>query len=161
MAKVARFSSRTTLPRAAAAQVQVMGAQPGYLVHIDPQGCPFVDFQGNASGPIQAKFAVSDAELAGLMDATCDTEVLLLFQGGERSQPFIIGKIRDRVPTDGIEICFRGRRFVVETQEEVELRCGDAKLRITRDGKVVVLGNDLVSRARRGNRIKGGTVNIN
>jgi hypothetical protein len=159
MTRIARFSHKI------AAQVgpdqPIAGAQTGQLVSIDADGQAFVDFPGNPSGPIAARLAISDLGMAELLDEPEAPEVLLVFEDNDRARPIIVGRVRERLPSAGIEIHLRGRRFTVETDEEVELRCGDAKLRITRDGKVVVLGNDVVSRARRGNRIKGGTVNIN
>src|SRR5262249_25471510 len=105
--------------------------------------------------------AVGDLELAEILRDPHGTELLLVFEDNDLTRPLIVGRVRERVPDNGIEISVRGRRFTVEAEEDVELRCGDAKVRISRDGKVVVLGNDVVSRARRGNKIKGGTVNIN
>ena len=121
----------------------------------------FVDFPGNPSGPIAAKLAISDLAMAELLDEPEAPEVLLVFEDNDLARPIMVGKVRERLPSTGIEIHVRGRRFTVETDDEIELRCGDAKVRITGHGKIVVLGNDVVSRARRGNRIKGGTVNIN
>jgi hypothetical protein len=133
----------------------------GRLVRIDAEGRLFVDFPGNQSGPVAAKLAVSETEIAAIIDGDYATEILLVFEDNDPAQPIIVGRVRDRLPRNGIEICIRGRRFTVEADEEIELRCGDATLRITREGKVIVLGNDVLSRARRRNRIKGGTVNIN
>ena len=128
---------------------------------IDTDGRLFVDFPGNPSGPVAAKLAVTDLSLAEILSDPPGPELLLVFENNDLARPVIIGTVRDRLPADGIEIHIRGRRFSVETEEDVELRCGDAKLRISRDGKIVVLGKDVVSRARRRNTIKGGTVNIN
>lgn len=134
------------------------GARRGRVVRIDSEGRLFVDFQRNPSGPVEAKLAVGEIELARVVEGA---EILLVFEDNDVAQPIIIGTVRDRLPSNGIEISIRGRRFIVDSDEEIELRCGEAMLRITREGKVIVLGNDVLSRARRRNRIKGGTVNIN
>jgi hypothetical protein len=155
------FSSETALQPDSDDRREPPGAQRGRLVGVDSEGRLFVDFPGNPAAPVMAKLAVSETEIANILDGPEETEILLVFENNDLAQPIIIGTVRDRLPSNGIEIYIRGRRFTVEAEEEVELRCGDAKLRITRDGKVVVLGNDVVSRARRRNRIKGGTVNIN
>jgi hypothetical protein len=136
-------------------------AQRGRLVRIDAEGRPFVDFNGNPAEPVAAKLALGETEIAEIIRAGEGTEILLVFEDNDLSQPIIIGKLRHRLPSNGIEIYIRGRRFTVDADEEIELRCGEAKLRITREGKIIVLGNDVLSRARRRNRIKGGTVNIN
>jgi uncharacterized protein DUF6484 len=137
------------------------GARTGRLVRIDSEGRLFVDFEGNPRVPVAAKLAVSKTEIADLINAGEGTELLLVFENNDIAKPIIVGTVRDCLPSDGIVISIRGRRFIVDADEEIELRCGEAKVRITRDGKVIVLGNDVLSRARRRNRIKGGTVNIN
>lgn len=130
-------------------------------MRVDREGQPFVDFPGNPSGPVAARLAVSETEIGALLESGVGCEVLLVFPDNDPARPIIVGRVRASLPRSGVEISLRGRRLVVETDEEIELRCGDAKIRITGEGKVVVLGNDVVSRARRQHKIKGGTVNIN
>lgn len=138
-----------------------LGARTGYLKSIDSKGQVFVDFPGNPHGPIVAKLALDEIEIAGLVHNSVGTEVLLVFDNNDLCHPIVVGIVRDRVPEDGVEIRIRGRRFLVDSDEEIELHCGRAKLRINRNGKIIVLGENVVSRARGRNRIKGGTVNIN
>lgn len=138
-----------------------IAAQTGHLKRIDSNGQVFVDFPDNPHGPIVAKLALDEIEINGLIHSSEGTEVLLVFDNNDLGRPIIVGKVRDRVPENGVEIHIRGRRFLVDSDEEIELHCGSAKLRIDRDGKIIVLGEDVVSRARGRNRIKGGTVNIN
>jgi hypothetical protein len=161
MTKIARISSKISSELDAEPPRVAAGARTGRLVRIDVEGRCYVDFPGNAAGPVAAKLALTDTATAELLSYPRGTEVLLVFEDNDFTRPVIIGRVRDRLPQTGIEIHIRGRRFAVETDEEIELRCGDAKLRISRDGKVVVLGNEVVSRARRENKIRGGTVNIN
>jgi len=161
MTKIARISSKILSQVEPDRQQATGGAQTGRLVRIDIEGRCYVDFPGNEAGPVAAKLALTDTATAEILSYPRGTEVLLVFEDNDLARPVIIGRVRDRLPQTGIEIHIRGRRFTVETDEEIELRCGDAKLRISRDGKVVVLGNDVVSRARRENKIRGGTVNIN
>jgi hypothetical protein len=137
------------------------GAQTGRVVGIDPEGRVFVDFPRNPFGPVPAKLAVTDMAISEILTDPQRPELLLVFEDNDLSRPIIVGRVRDRLPADGLEIHLRAHRFTVEADEEIELRCGDARFRVTRDGKVIVLGNDVVSRARGRNKIKGGTVNIN
>ena len=55
----------------------------------------------------------------------------------------------------------RERRIVIEADEELILRVGDSSIRIARDGKVVIRGEHVLTRAKGTNRIKGGSVAIN
>ena len=51
--------------------------------------------------------------------------------------------------------------LVVEAKNKLTLKCGDGSITIRNDGKVLIKGKDLVSRAQQANRIKGGSVSIN
>jgi len=50
---------------------------------------------------------------------------------------------------------------VLEAEQEVVLRCGDASITLRRDGKVVLRGAYVETRAKGLNRIRGGSVKIN
>ena len=62
----------------------------------------------------------------------------------------------------GVEtVRIAGKRVRIAADEELVLECGGASVRIDRRGKVVVLGTDITSRARRLHKIKGASVAIN
>ena len=52
-------------------------------------------------------------------------------------------------------------RLSLSASSELELRCGDSQITLTKDGKVVIKGVDVTTRASRTCRVKGSTVNIN
>jgi hypothetical protein len=52
-------------------------------------------------------------------------------------------------------------RVVVEADKELTLKCGEASLTLTEQGQILIKGKDVVSRASRNQRIKGGSVQIN
>ena len=51
--------------------------------------------------------------------------------------------------------------LLLEATRELTLRVGDGSITIRADGKILIKGTDLVSHAKRMNRIKGGAVSIN
>jgi hypothetical protein len=51
--------------------------------------------------------------------------------------------------------------LVIEAKKNLTIRCGEGSITLREDGKILVKGKDLVSRATRMNRIKGGAVSIN
>ena len=51
--------------------------------------------------------------------------------------------------------------LTIEAKQNLVLRCGDGSITLRNDGKILIKGKDLVSRAKRLNRIKGGSVAIN
>jgi hypothetical protein len=50
--------------------------------------------------------------------------------------------------------------LVLEAREQIVLKVGDGQITI-RDGRILIQGRDLVSDAKRLNRIRGGAVSIN
>jgi hypothetical protein len=51
--------------------------------------------------------------------------------------------------------------LVIEVRKLLTLRVGDGSITISEDGKILIKGKDLVSHAKRLNRIRGGSVAIN
>src|SRR5690606_10339528 len=50
---------------------------------------------------------------------------------------------------------------VLDAAEEIELRCGEASIRLTRSGKVLINGEYVLSCSRGVNRIVGASVEVN
>jgi hypothetical protein len=53
------------------------------------------------------------------------------------------------------------RYLKINAKESIELRCGNSTMIMNKEGKVIVKGNEVVSRARGINKIKGAAVKIN
>ncbi|HKM56274.1 MAG TPA: hypothetical protein VJY33_22910, partial [Isosphaeraceae bacterium] len=51
--------------------------------------------------------------------------------------------------------------LIFEAKQSLTLKCGEGSITLRGDGKILIKGKDLVSRAQRMNRIKGGAVAIN
>ncbi len=54
-----------------------------------------------------------------------------------------------------------GKRVVIEGENEVVLSCGESSITLQRNGKIVIRGKYLLSRASGVNRILGGSVEVN
>jgi hypothetical protein len=127
-----------------------------------------VDYPENPHGPLPAR---STVELSVLRTAE-RREVLLVFEGERSDAPIIVGimqveaacdKVKDR-PTEEHPMshaALEGRRVTLEGQDEIVLRCGEASITLRRNGRVVIRGSYLESRARGVNRIRGGSVQVN
>ncbi|MGD9201499.1 MAG: hypothetical protein PVI26_08060 [Chitinispirillia bacterium] len=59
------------------------------------------------------------------------------------------------------EVNVDGQRLVFEAQKEIMLKCGKGSIVLKRDGKIVIKGINVITRARNTNKIKGGSVSIN
>jgi hypothetical protein len=53
------------------------------------------------------------------------------------------------------------RQFKVEAAESIELTCGQSTLSMDKNGKIVLRGADITTRAFGANKIKGSSVRIN
>ena len=146
----------------------VLGSKPGTLV---------VDFEGNTGGPLAARSAVALDE-AAIRDAlTLRQSVVLLFENGDPRLPIVVGVIPPEpgavllgsllhpsaatAPTKPVEARVDGKRVVLEGEQEVVLRCGDASITLRRDGKLILRGTYVETTAKGLNRIRGGSVKIN
>jgi hypothetical protein len=125
-------------------------ALAGRVVRIEANGDVLVDFRGNERGPIRARVATNET-LEGK-----DEPVLLLFENGDRGLPIVAGVLRD-----GARRRAPKRELMFEAAEEITIACGKSSITLRRDGRVVIKGTELVSRASGTNKIRGGAVRIN
>jgi hypothetical protein len=64
-------------------------------------------------------------------------------------------------PAVPVEAHIDGKRVVIEGEQEVVLKCGEASITLRRDGKLILRGAYVETHAKGVNRIKGGSVKIN
>lgn len=144
------------------------GTRLGCVVGVDSRGTPLVDFPGNPFGPLPARSTVT--LLKEMLNV--EREALLAFAENDPQQPVIVGLIQDQpvLPTPAIgklepqsplEVSADGRRLVVQAYSELHLKCGESSITLRRDGKIVIQGLYVLSRAKVCNRIKGGSVQLN
>ena len=143
----------------------------GQLTAIDGQGVAWVDFPGNALGPLAARWV-------GAVDAqqvSAGMAVALAFDQGDRSAPLILGSVRDRLPQTppaaapvptpaskpARQLDVDGEVVHVHAERTLSLSCGRASIVLREDGKIIIKGGEIVSRASGTHKIKGGLVNIN
>ncbi len=102
-------------------------------------------------------------------------EVLIVFDGGNPDLPIIIGVMESIIddlvsmelnnPADPdkktVEAKVDGKRIEFEAEEEVTLKCGNGSITIKKEGKIVIKGSEIISRASGNNKIKGGSVELN
>lgn len=133
----------------------------GRLVALN-EGRPMVDFPGNQVGPVVARTTV-DLSQAQVEEGK-SSEVLLVFNEGRPLEPIIIGLLQPAEPEPThapVETSIDGNRVVLTGQEEIELRCGQARIVLRKNGRISVRGVYVETRAKGVNRIKGGSVQIN
>lgn len=80
--------------------------------------------------------------------------VLVVVPEGPSARPAVIGKVGAYRRPDR-------RQVVIDADEELVIRCGEGSITIRKNGQVLIKGLDIVSHARKRNRVRGGSVQIN
>jgi hypothetical protein len=95
------------------------------------------------------------------------SQVLVLFDGGHVRRPIVIGVLQQarasfkRATAPFVALQADDQRLVLTAEREIELRCGEASITLSRAGKVLIRGKYILSRSSGYNRIKGAAVDIN
>ncbi len=137
-----------------------------------------MDFEGNPAGPLAARSVVA-LDDAAIRDALTNRQpAVLLFENGDPRLPIVVGlvppdpgavllgtllhsKAAAPASVKPTEARVDGKRVVLEGEQEIVLRCGEASITLRRDGKVVLRGAYIETTATGLNRIRGGSVKIN
>ncbi len=170
-----------TTPAATAAALNM---KVGRLVAGSAPGRLMVDFDGNAHGPLAARTVIALDQRALDEAIAVRRLVVLLFENGDPRLPIVVGLVAAdpgasllgallapaavpaapaaaAIAVPSVEARVDGKRVVIEGQEEVVLKCGEASITLKRDGKLILRGAYVETHAKGVNRIKGGSVKIN
>lgn len=157
----------------------------GELVGLSSTGEPLVDFIMNRQAqPLIALSTVS------LTQRHVGRKVALMFLDGSLRKPLVVGLIYSpleeiienfelaAIQKDALDrnadfqsssgnigadsdMHVDGRKVVLEAQEEVVFKCGDASITLNKSGKISIRGKYILNRATGVNRILGGSVQVN
>lgn len=86
--------------------------------------------------------------------------VLVLLPATQDALGCVLGAVGPYVPPRA-QSHEASRHVVVTAEKELSLTCGQSSLTLKADGKVLLQGVDIVTRAKRNHKIKAGTVAIN
>lgn len=167
----AASSPQRSEPVAAANLQDGGGFLRGRVVAVGGGGVVLVDVPSR--GPNSPLFAWSivpvEAEDVG-------REVVMGLEGGDPPRPVILGFVwnpgaskpgrgkpsrRSRKAVKNLTVESGSDRLVISSDQELELRCGEASIILTREGKVLIRGTYLSSQSSGVNRVKGGSVHLN
>lgn len=161
---------------------QLISNSVGSIVEINEQGIARVDFPENMGNPIVARSTLGEIDKTQL--SSLPVCVLLVFEQSNPLKPIITGFVNDALFTahpiikknaanessKSPNIAFSskmtnahidGKKITFDAKEEIFLGCGKSSILLRNDGKVVIKGANLVSRASSSNKIKGSSVGIN
>jgi hypothetical protein len=164
-----RKSIELTVPNEPLSETAALVFQIGRVVEILPGGRLVVDYDGNAIGPLVARCIQRDST-AG--DYQAGSEVLLAFENQDALRPIVLGAVSENCRSEIRTGAFRtegvraraiidGERIALRGDREIVLECGLSSLVLQRDGKIVLKGVEIVSRASGNHKIRGATVKIN
>ncbi|WP_437953949.1 DUF6484 domain-containing protein [Sorangium sp. So ce296] len=144
------------------------GVVVGRIVGFGQNGDPLVEaavLGGGAGGGVLAR------SMTALGPEDEGREVALLFEGGRRDRPVVMGRMHaagdgagagaGAARRDGATATADGERLVLTAEKEIVLQCGKASITLTRAGKILIRGAYLLTRSSGVNRIQGGSVQIN
>lgn len=163
MPRIAPAAARRTEPQATPPGSHI---SLGRIVAWDDRG-PTVDFEGNTRGPVPARLTDTLPRPHRPAPGVPEQEVVLLIDARAARPPVILGFL---TPLDGttsspavpaLDARVDGKRVEIEGRDEIVLRCGKASITLRRNGRVVIRGVDVETKAAGVNRIKGGSVLIN
>lgn len=138
--------------------VQLHRLVRGTVVDDQAEGLVPVDCDDGDVGPVECVL-LQTSEGPGLQLAPGDA-VLVWLPEAEDHPGVILGRIgpaRSPAPQPDEP----PDELIFEAKQSLTLKCGEGSITLRGDGKILIKGKDLVSRAQRMNRIKGGAVAIN
>lgn len=90
-----------------------------------------------------------------------DTPVLIICTSIERRLGIVLGRVGKYNSAPQSSEADTRDHVVIEANETLRLKCGESSVDLRKDGKLMIRGKDVLTRAKRTNRIKGGSVGIN
>jgi len=166
---VGRDKLSCTSPPATALPLQA--AFLGTLTGLQPSGEPIIDVPDNPSF-----IGIPARSCIGLQQADIGKEVVLLLT--QENIPVVMGvmqspharqEVREVVfepPAENASkmptrVLVDGRTVELNARHEIVLRCGDASIKLTHEGKIVIRGKYVISHSSGANRVRGGSVELN
>jgi len=143
---------------------QVDGLMLGTLHSLDEAGNALVQPDSLQEGPFSAISMIAlKPEDVGI------ARFVLGFQDGNPRKPIILGRVwappaeastADTATSANAQSPMR-KKLVVQADEELELRCGQAVILLQGDGRIQLRGRTIINHADALYRIRGGTIQIN
>lgn len=125
------------------------------LVGLDADGRPRV--------LLDAREQVCAGATVSLSARDAGRAVTVAFLGGDAERPIVTGLLQatgePRERPAKLELDAKELELVADKQ--ITLRCGKSSIVLTQDGRIVIRGEHLLSRATSVNRIRGGTIQLN
>jgi hypothetical protein len=148
--------------------LEIPGVSVLRVAGTDAEGTPLVEAEGGGGTTPALAVWMRDEP-----DWQCcrGLRVVVAIPDGDGSSPVILGlldpppdpvdRVESRGAAAGKKERKKERRMHIESEEELVIECGKAKITLRADGRIEIRGGHLVSRSSGPNKIKGATVHIN
>jgi Domain of unknown function (DUF6484) len=138
----------------------VNGALTGTLSGLEDSDTPIVRFVEEGMEHVSPA-----RSLVPLSSSDVGRGVLLIFERNDILRPIVAGMFQRgstaAIAGRRIELLADGETLTITADKQVVLKCGDASITLTREGKVLIRGTYILNRSSGVNKIKGGSVQIN
>lgn len=137
---------------------RIEGIVVGNVAGVGEDGSVRVRFPGTPEDGVPAR------SMMKLADDDVGRTVAIMFEASDSSRPLITGPIvTPSIQPDGEPyVAYSdGRRVEISAADEIVLRCGKSSITLTREGKIELRGEYVLSRSSGVNRIQGGAVEVN
>jgi hypothetical protein len=132
------------------------GIAVGILAGFDSDGSALVDIAAFGLSGVRAR------SVAALDAGQLGQQVALGFEAADPGRPIVLGLMLTAAPPrTQAEALVDGEKVVLTATHEIELRCGEAAIVLSSDGRVQIRGTYITSHASATQRILGGSVNVN
>lgn len=139
------------------------GVQRGRIVAADESGMLLVELAGD--GGIIIPCACLETSGTRALELRAGDSVVVLLPDETDALGCVLGRIgRYRRVSDASSETGPKEpqaQLILAADQEVVIRCGASAISLRRDGRILISGLDIVSKAARTQRIKGGSVQIN
>lgn len=140
------------------------------IVALLPSGHIRVRYHGKECDALpvrSARIEPSDVGLSAvLLDDGTEAPPLLLSVvdapiGSSLRDILLASEAKQEVPRSPIQISSDGETVIIEAKKDVIIRTGESQIRLSNDGRIISRANEIVSHARRTNKVRGAAVKLN
>jgi hypothetical protein len=119
-------------------------------------GCPLVRLEHEPEGVRRVAHTV-----VALEPAHVGRRVVVAFLDADIDRPVITGLLSEGEAEPPRRREIAAEELLLRGEREITLVCGEARITLTRDGRIVIRGVDLLSRVSGSHRIRAGSISLN
>lgn len=135
----------------------------GIIVGLEDTGTPLVIYPNN-----EDESAIAANTTIPITHNDIGRTVALLFESGDFQKPIVIGVVQNPAidaaqvnPGEFMHSYKDGKRLTIRANEELKFICGKASITLTKDGKVTINGEYIVSQSNGPNKMQGASIHLN